>query len=315
MAEKVAEGHRNPEGMPVSAIFSVDGLVTPEHRSAVVSRVLGEFSALPRGAQNALRQAVNEDVVPATGGFRRGQAGRALGTSSFLLQDPVEQAIPASNELSVAVLRCWAESHPSLREAIERHLAGKGADFSAPELSEKHFRGTWSREQWRSEQTSFSEVYEGFEPDDVALMLCFIAGRFPVSPEEAPDRQDADGNALTAALSYLRQLPPTSGQWEREIPDFAATVSRIMEEKAAQLRWAADFDAIAVSLKAEFLGMLQFFETDTEGWAAESVSPDADTSSILALAQNLQSLLREYQPVHERAPGISEERERSSRRA
>ena len=64
MAEEVMDRQAMPKGMPVSAIFSLDGLVSDEHRSAVVNRVLSEFSALPRGVQQALRNAVNEEINP-----------------------------------------------------------------------------------------------------------------------------------------------------------------------------------------------------------------------------------------------------------
>ena len=314
MAEEVVDGHTKPKGMPVSAIFSLDGLVEPEYRSAVVSRVLNEFSNLPRGIQDSLRSAVNnQEITPATGGFRRGQAGRALGNSSFLLQEPVQQAVLFHDDLSLAVLRCWAESHASLRESVERHLADRGLDSSSAGLSEKVFPGFWPVEQWKAEQKAFCQNHDEYEQEDVALMLCYVSGRFPLASD--PDSSEGDGSAaLSAALSYLSELPPTAPEWEEEIPNFAASVSRLIEEKAAQLRWSADFDAIVAAVRRDFAELLGFFEQDTHYWTASRVSSEADTAVTLTLAQRLQSLLTEYQPIHERAPGISEERERSRRR-
>ena len=55
MAEEVAGRMSEPAKMPISAIFALEGLVSEEHRTAVISRVLAEFSTLPREAQQALR--------------------------------------------------------------------------------------------------------------------------------------------------------------------------------------------------------------------------------------------------------------------
>ena len=73
--------------VPINAIFLLDSLVSPERRDAIVNRVLNEFPNLPVAAKNTLRSVVNDEVPP-PGGFRRGQAGRALGSSGFLLQNP-----------------------------------------------------------------------------------------------------------------------------------------------------------------------------------------------------------------------------------
>ena len=313
MAEEVVDGQTNPKGMPISAIFSLEGLVNGEHRSAVVNRVLNEFSNLSKGSQNALRTAVNEEIIPTTGGFRRGQAGRALGNSSFLLQEPVQNAVLLSDDLSMAVLRCWAESHPSLHEEVVRHLADRGLDSPGPDLSEKLFPNAWPVEQWQCEQGVFGQAHDEYSQDDVALMLCYVSGRIPVEPDPLAGTGEG-GASLSATLSYLRDLPPSAPEWEREIPDFAASVSRLIEEKAAQRRWWADFDAMVGDILASYGELLEFFECDAEGWAAARVSPESDSADTLRLAERLRSLLSDYSSVHERATGITEERERVKRR-
>ena len=305
--------------IPLNIMFSAAGPVPPQRRASVVSRVLNEFRTLPVAARNALRTAVNDEVTPTTGGFRRGQAGRALDRSSFLLQEPVTQAVDASEVLATAVLKCWAESHPSLREAVERHLTGRGLTTPGPNLPERQFRGYWPVHQWEVEQGAFAQTYdEDFDPEDVALMLCYVSGNFPVVPEPdgvAPDDEGALLTALSAALAALRELPATSWEWERQIPDFVASVSRLIEEKAAQLQWTQEFDAILASIREEQSELLRFFEQDTLQWSAARVSPNADIPATLRLAEKLRSQLAEYRPIHETAPGISEERERIQQRA
>lgn len=313
MAEEVVERQTNPEGMPISAIFSLEGMGKPDYRNAVVRRVLSEFSSLSKGVQSTLRSAVNEEIIPTTGGFRRGQAGRALGNSNFLLQEPVQRALILSDDLSIAVLRCWAESHASLRKEIEHHLVGHGIDSSGPGLTEKLFTNFWTAEEWKAEQDTFSQAHEEFEQDDIALMLCYVSGRFPLESQWEPD-EGAVGSALSAALSYLRELPPTAPEWERMIPNFVASVSALIEEKASEFQWFSNFDTVVEAVNREFSELMLFFEMDTQQWQAARVSQHADSAATLNMAERLQSLLAEYQPFHERASGISEERERSRKR-
>ena len=310
-------GKSGPANLPISAIFLFDALVSPERRRALISRVLNEYSALPVGVRNALRSAVNDEVVPTSGGFRKGQAGRALDRSSFLLQEPLFQSVTASDILAGAVLQCWAESQPSLREAVERHLTGRGLTTPGPDLHDRLFRGQWLPNQWDAERDSFSLTYaDDFDPEDVALMLCYVSGNFPPLPHH--DTGDSGeltlDDTLSAALSSLQKLPPTAPDWERRIPDFVASVSRIIEEKAAQLRWHEEFDAVLQGIRGDFPSLLEFFEQDTQYWLAARVSQEVDAGAALRLAAKLQSQLAEYQPIHDRAPNISEERERASQR-
>ena len=318
MAEEARGGKPGAKDMPLSAIFLFDGLVSPERRRALVVRVLSEFSGLPVGVKSALRSAVNDEVVPTSGGFRKGQAGRALDRSSFLLQEPLLQSVAGSDIMAGAVLQCWAESHPSLREAVERHLTGRGLTTPGPDLHGRLFRGRWLLDQWEAERESFTQTYaDDFEADDVGLMLCYVSGNFPpLAQDDSGDPADLTlDDALSAALSSLRELSATAADWERKIPDFVASVSRVIEEKAAQLRWHEEFDSILHDVRATYLEMLQFFEQDTHNWVAARVSQDAGAESALRLARKLLVQLAEYQPIHDRAPGISEEQERVQKRA
>ena len=317
MAAEGTEGMQDSEAIPISAIFSLELLISPERRVAIVSRVLNDFQNLPVAARNTLRSAVNDEIIPTTGGFRRGQAGRALDRSSFLLQEPVLQAVVSSKALAAAVLHSWSESHSQLKEAVERHLTGRGLTTPGPDLPEKLFRGHWPVDQWEVERESFAQTYDGdFDQEDVALMMCYVSGNFP----KAPDSDTGQGVAvslndvLSASLSRLRELPATAPDWERGIPDFIASVSRLVEEKAAQLRWSEEFDAIILETRDAYGELLAFFECDTRRWAAARVSPEADSAATLKLAAKLKAQLAEYLPTHGLAPSISEERDRNRKR-
>ena len=309
----MAEQAEDSKDVPVSAIFALEELVSPAFRSGVVSRVLNEFTNLPENARQSLRSAVNDDITLTTGSFRKGQAGRALEGMRTILLEPMEREIQISAKLASSVLRCWAESHPSLREATERHLEVAGFPVQGPDFSSRRFRDTWPVDQWRSQLQAFSQEHHGFTEDEVGLMLCFVSGNLPLLPE-SESLEEAGSEALSSFLEFLRQLPATAPQWGQEIPNFAASVSQIIEEKSAQLRWATDFETHLEALRREFRELLEFFEQDTDGWSAARVSHVADTAAALALVENLNALLSEYRPIHERATGISEERERIQRR-
>ena len=313
MTESVGEGQMKPMGLPINAIFSVAGPVSTEFRAALVSRVLNGFPDLPQGSRQSLRNAVNDEIALSAGGFRRGQAGRALDGHRTILQEPIEKEIQISSKLASAVFRCWADTHASLREESERYLTSSEQPAGGPDLSGRRFRGAWSSEELESAVDAFSQTHEGYSRDDVGLMLCYVSGNFPLQTDAESEAQEA-AVTFSDLLEYLQTLPATSPLWESVIPNFAASVSSLIEVKAAQLRWASDFDSLLEAIRRDFSELFTFFEQDTHKWAASRVSYNADTAAVLGAIEKLQSLLTEYRVVHDRALSISEERERSKQR-
>ena len=301
-------------GIETSAIFALDHLVREDYRALVVSRVLSEFRNLPDNARNALKSAVNDTVSLPTGGFRRGRAGQALETMHTILQEPIESEIRVSNRLATAVLRSWAESHVALREAITNYLESRGLDAGGPDLAQNRFHTVWEPKQWEAEWEEFTQAHGEFNRDDAGLMLSYVSGKLPFLEPGDKDISAVVSEKLAAALACLRGLPPTAPDWTDAVPRFIKSLSALADDKAAELRWADDFDAVLQSLRTEFPELLAFFEQDTETWAAARVSREADTAGTLRSAEKLRSLLAEYQPVHERADNISEERERMRER-
>ena len=301
-------------GIETSAVFALDHLVRDDYRAAVVSRVLNEFRNLPNSARNALRSAVNDTVSLPTGGFRRGKAGQALETMHTILQEPIESEIRVSNKLATAVLRGWAESHTPLREEITRYLESKGLDADGPNMAQNRFHTVWEPKQWEAEWEEFTQAHEEFDRDDVGLMLSYVSGKLPFLEPGEKEISAVVSERLAAALACLRGLPPTAPEWASAVPRFIESLSALVDDKAAELRWADDFDAVLQSVRTEFAELLAFFEQDTETWAAARVSREADTAAVLGSSEKLRSLLTEYQPIHERAAGISEERDRIRQR-
>ena len=302
--------NRDPldESLQFSTVYEAMDSVFREN---VVSRALGARGQISTEATNALNSAIQKSRTRVTG-YR--DAHRA---PHPLLRDPVSQAVPLFPELAGAVLRAWAESQQALHDRVAEYLPNTGMEAEYPDFSAKQFRGRWAANDWYSHRDNFIQKYEDdIGEDDVGLMLCYVTGR-------APARSDAGsgdgvtgptGEYLDQFLSYLKLLPPTAPEWRGMIPNFVETVSSLIGQKEAELKWADDFDAVLESVRVEFGELLTFFEQDTQTWAAARVSPQADTATALRSLERLLTLLDDYRTVHERASSISEERERIHRR-
>ncbi len=302
-------GPPDDKSLQFNAVYEV---MNPSYREAVVSRALSSRGELTSDAATALNSAIQKSRIRVTG-YRD-----ALRAPHTLLREPVSQALDFHPELAGAVLRAWVESQQALHDKIAQHLKDAGLEAEYPDFQAGKFRRRWPLNIWHSQRDRFIQenAEDDFSEDDAALMLCYVTGRVPMREGEgAPDRAAGSaGEYLDQFLDFLKALPPTALDWREVLPKFIESVSSLVKEKEAELKWADDFDAVLQSVRTEFSEMLSFFERDTETWAAARVSHDADTAAALRSAEGLRSLLAEYLPIHDRAPGISEERERIRRR-
>ncbi len=277
------------------------------YRESVVSRALGARGQISSGATTALNSAIQKSRIRVTG-YRDAHLA-----PHPLLRAPVCQAIALFPELAAAVLRAWAESHETLHDRIVEHLASGGIEAEYPDFSAKMLQGCWPESEWHSQRDSFMQKSgDDLSEDDVGLMLCYVTGKTPITSNvsAAEGTESATGEYLDQFFSYLKALPPTAREWRGVIPNFVESVSGLIEEKEAELKWADDFDAVLESVRTEFADLLTFFEQDTHTWAASKVSLQSETAVALRSVERLQTLLGDYQAVHDRAPGLTEERER-----
>lgn len=287
-----------------NALYEV---MDPGYREDVVSRALDARGQISGEATNALNSAIRKSRIRVTG-YR--DAHRAPHT---LLREPVCQAVAIFPELAGAVLRAWAESQQPLHDRVVEHLATAGIEAEYPDFSAKQLQGCWPAKEWHSQRNSFIQgSSDDISEDDVGLMLCYVTGKAPITagPSAENGAESPAGEYLNQLLSYLKALPPIAPEWRGVIPKFIESVSSLIEQKEAELKWADDFDAVLESVRTEFADLLTFFEQDTHDWTASRVSLQSDTAEVLRSIERLRTLLGDYRVVHERAPGITEEQER-----
>lgn len=287
------------DSLQISTIF---GFMNSEYHEAVVKRALNSLNGVSKEYQRVFESAINETVkVPQF-------PNRPAKAPPTFLTKPVFKATMRSDKLAGAVLKVWAESHDALGDVVVKHLEDLAMPAEYPDFSEKQFQGFWFRDVWEREADKILERHSEFDKEDIELMLCYVSGKIPGAKEKKDD-------VLSQGLEYLRSLPANAPEWGEAIPGFVESVQTIIETKKAQYKQANDLDALIVEVRDVFSSELKFFQKNLASWSAAHLLPDADLPKVLQDTQNMWSLLTDYQPIHEPAPVLEEERERRPRRA
>ena len=298
MSDMFSDDITKADSLQMSEIF---GFMNPEYHGTVVKRALDSRDKVSKEARGSLNSAINSTVkVP------QFPKEPAKAPTPYLMEQ-ILKAVTQSDELAGAVLKVWAESHGALGAVVVKHLEDLAMPTECPDFSGNRFRGSWFSDVWTRETDKILKRHGEFDNDDVALMLCYVSGKIPRSRE-------TKDNVLSQGLEYLRSLPPNAPEWEQEIPDFVESIQDVIETKKAQYKQANELDALIAEVRDIFSSELEFFQKDIASWSAAHLLPDADLSKVLQDTQNLRSLLTDYQPIHEPAPVLEEERERRPRR-
>ncbi len=285
------------DSLQISTIF---GFMNSEYHEAVVQRAIDSRRKVSTEARRALNSAIREYIR--VDGYKNTDRAPA-----HYLQEPVLKAVTQSDKLTGAVLKVWAESHDALGDVVVKHLEDLAMPAEYPDFSENQFQGFWFRDVWEREADKILERHSEFDKEDIELMLCYVSGKIPGAKEKKDD-------VLSQGLEYLRSLPANAPEWGEAIPGFVESVQTIIETKKAQYKQANDLDALIVEVRDVFSSELKFFQKDLASWSAAHLLPDADLPKVLQDTQNMRSLLTDYQPIHEPAPVLEEERERRPKR-
>ena len=281
--------------------------LTPEFREEVVRRALTSRDTISTTAREALSRAVSKSV--AVSGFRN--AG--LAPSARLIM-PVAERVQGNAELAAAVLRVWAESRKELRELIASHLETCGVAIQNFDFPGNAIRFPVDDRPLMDAFVSFDDIDPEANDEEVTLLIELLTGTMMGfgDPEVGPE--NPVGRTLEDTLDALTALDSTAPEWEKLIPDFVASVNDLLETKRKELHAATSLDNLFAELCERYGELLQFFQLNSRRWFAANLLAGVGLPEAHGLAVELNDLLSQYAPIHERAAVASEEMARFSLR-
>ncbi len=293
------------ESIPLSVIF---GTLDPEYSEKVVGRALEFRDEASDSVQSRLNSAIRDSVK--IDGFR--DASKAKPDQ---LRRPVLSQIVLEDDgrLSGEVLKAWAESHEKLRDLVAEHLISQSVPAEGPDFQARRFNSVWPESEWEGERDVITAGHDDLDETDVALMLCYVSGRFP-RPDDA-DKAEIESPTLLKWLHELRALPPDSLEFA-EARLFAESVIKIADDKHEEriivVRQALD-TAIA-EIRNEFESDLRYLDLDIDSWSSEEVEEPDVIPDLLEVAETLKLELVEYSPIRPQAPSRVSESARAEAR-
>ena len=276
-------------------------------RQEVISEALDARSAGSPELRAELNRAINNSA--SVSGFRNA----ALAPAPRLL--PVlESAIQGSSDLALAIARVWFESQEDLRNAVTAELLDKAAIPDDRPLPV----------EWVSVGGPSSRVSAAFQrycesnPDVNAARATFmfqlITGLTGVEGQDELDADDTVPGLLSATLEALTALSPVLPQWENSIPAFASDLADLLRQKQEQREVLMPLSDLLEAIVDEYGPIMEFFQWDTSTWNVDWSVLENNLKRAHEHAVELNDLLAQYAPIHDRAPVASEEMNRAARR-
>ena len=291
--------------VPVNGVFFVIA-DSREWTESVVNAALQSRPKIAKGVRDALNSAIDNEPRISVDGFRKSSlapAARLIG--------PICGALARGNDkLGAVVLRVWTESNDALAAAVRAHLQEQGIAEDYDPRREA-FESIWPMSQCLKERDAVMEKNADaeFGEDDVALMLCLVAGKFPESETRI------HSPIFSEWLDKLSGLPSDAPEWEEStkflLAAYAITQKTIDNRNKEQKELLSGrLDEILESFTEE----TQYLDVDVSSWA-EDVSAKTDILGEAAdLAGRLNAAIKAYSGVRPQAPTRGEELERAEKR-
>ena len=289
------------------------GLMTADFKDSMIARALHHRSQLPDHACGEFDSILNAEVMIPK--FPKYPAKAPLP----LLKQAILRDIHKSDRLMVAVLKTWFISQSSLRDLVIEHLSKRNIVVDFTDFEAYQFNGYWPYDDWSSLCDEILEAHGSWDRDEVALMLCGVTCKLPMSlatrAEDKSGMMKAD--PLHQALIYLKELSADSPQWEADVPTFLSSIAEISEEKAAERAAMESLEELTKTL-SEFRGrhswQLEYFEIDIPDWTR----PPHFNTSILAeahrLLERLSDFFEEHKSIPEKGSSLTETRHLNKKR-
>lgn len=289
---------RTDEIVPMSEIFNVIG----SQGQTVIETSLQQRANVSESARAALNAAIDNSGIT-IGGFRKPSRAQP----PDLLNAHVLDAVLQSNDkLASAVLRVWSEACADLARLVTEHLEEKGI----PVLDTRRdcFHSIWPKDMCLLEGNILSVQHSEFDHHDVALMLCYLSGRFP-------EETTLGSSLFNEWLDRLEELPPDAPEWD-ESPAFIAGLVELSSVKVREhdLALRKTFDATIAGIAERFEDELHYLIIDVSQSSAEVAARPELVKPAHFLAISLESALEAYREVRPQAPTRDEELKRADER-
>ena len=291
---------------PLGAIFI---LMDQPFAEKVVERAAKYRAKASPNAKKALNAAIRIGVK--VKGFR--DASRA--SPKQLVASTLYEIDRGDDRLAGAVLKVWDESQETLRSLVTDHFASKDIPMLDANAKRRHFEMSWSRDDWLDLRDALLENHDNLDEDDVALMLCLVAGKMPV-PSDDPDEFPLESARFERWLEELTKLPNNADEW-KDAAVFADCVLHIARNKIDELingHTAALEDAIN-SVREKFADELRYLDIDMSSWFKEASVRLQKMPQAQDVVANLKEQLQAYLPIRPQAAVRDEEKRRLSIRA
>ena len=159
----------------------LDPFLTNEFRRRLVGRAISHRLRASPELRRPLDEAIRASVRVTAGGFRD-----ALKAPPATLASATVTSFGNSADLVRSILAVWIDSHPALRDTVAAHLKAGGTQVVPFASLQSGFTSEHMIDGIVTEAEAVRAGNEALDVDDVALMLCCLAGWAP-AVDTTPD--------------------------------------------------------------------------------------------------------------------------------
>ena len=300
----------DPEDLPTAILLS---LIPAEFTESIVTRALDQRSHLTSDARAELDVVLNDEVtIPQ---FPRYPAK----APPPILKQAILRHVRESESLATAVLKVWFASQCKLRDLVVERLREIDMAVSFPDFQEYQLNGYWPYDDWSSLRDEIAETHGSLDKDEVGLMLCCVTGKLPMSlaTRAEDESRTMKSDPLHQTLTYLKELPANSPQWEADIPTFLSSIAELSEAKAAERADAASLEELSKALSEfgdQYSQLLEYFELDISDWTDPTHFDASVLAEVHGLLARLSAFFDEHRSIPQRGSSLTETRDLNKKR-
>ena len=308
-SQEGAMNAREDVGARLSAVFAAMGIDSGDYVESTLEQALEHRDRAKEGTKSRLNAAIRNSGIKVQG-FR--DLSRA---PIQAMKGPVlVEVVSGNDKLAGAALMSWMESNGRLRKAVTGHLKGRGISTGGIDARKGEFDSIWTRSEWEGERSALMESNDGFDEDDVGLMLCCVSGMMPEPPDM--ERHRIRSELFNGWVRDLERLDPDADDW-LDLDLFGTVLSQIGDDKASE-RGNAQSGAIKSGIGAvaeEYSDELEYLGVELEAWADVGTQHSMDTiANAREFVSKLEERLSAYRPIRPQASTRGEELERRDAR-